>query len=92
MAATVIPNLTLITNNDNDSNWNNTDWNDTEVFIQGSWSESWYVAKNTTPTATYTPTSSLDMSATDTHLYIWLNSSVASFIWTKANWWVVFGI
>jgi len=91
MAASVTANLTLITNGEDDSgDWGNTDGTDTEVFIQNTGSESWYVAKNNTSTATFDAYSAngntaFDMSATDTHLYFWIYSTVALLNGTKDN-------
>lgn len=77
MAATVTANLTDITLGLDENDWTNTDGTDIEIFKQGTGSESWYVAKNSTPIATFdaygnNTNTTYDMSATDTHLYFWV--------------------
>jgi hypothetical protein len=80
MAITFATNLTEITNSDNDSNWSGTDGPDTyNTHIQGTNSESWLISKNSTETATYTPASALDMSATGTHVYIWFKTDLSNY-------------
>lgn len=90
MAVSVTPNLTDVTLGLDSGDWANTDGTDIEIFIQGTGSESWYVGKNTTPTATfdaYSANGNLahNMSASDTHLYFWVFSTVALLNATKTN-------
>lgn len=85
MAATVVPNLVTITDSDTDSEWTISDGLDTEIFVQGIGSESWNVAKNAAETATYdyytiNGSTTLDMSGTDEHVYVWLRCNVAAVI------------
>lgn len=80
MALTFGTNLTLVTNADNDGNFSGTDGPDTyNTHIQGTNSESWLVSKNNSETATYTPGTALDMSATGTHVYIWFKSDLSNY-------------
>ncbi|MGW8177412.1 MAG: hypothetical protein ACWGQW_01230 [bacterium] len=58
---------------------------DTEVKIQGSGSYTWQAAKNARTSCTFTPTTNLDMSATDTHLYWWAKNDVAPFMEAKTT-------
>jgi len=90
MAATVTANLTDVTLGLDSGDWNNTDGTDTEIYKQGTGSESWYVAKNSTPVGTFDAygnngNTTYDMSGTNTHLYFWVYSSVALLNGTKAN-------
>lgn len=83
MAATVTPNLTLLDNNDNSANWSGTDGADAyNTHIQGTNSESWQVSKNTSETAAWNNGSTHDMSATNTHLYIWFKSDLTNYYTT----------
>jgi len=83
MAVTVAANLTLLDDNDNSGNWGGTDGADTyNTHIQGTNSESWQVSKNATETAAWNDGASHDMSALDTHLYIWLKSDLTNYYTT----------
>ncbi len=83
MAATVTANLTLLDDNDNSGDWGGTDGPDSyNTHIQGTNSESWQVSKNSTETATWSDGSAHDMSAANTHLYIWLKSDLTNYYTT----------
>ena len=88
MAATVVPNLTLI--HDCESTTNASAGSiaealDDEIFIQGLSSLSGIV-RNATKYFQFThPTTSWDMSAADTHVYFWAYSTVYAQLGTKAN-------
>ena len=83
MALTVIPNLTIVSTAESAGNWTEVTGLDPAIFVQGLNSLSWNVSKNATETAIYdyytdNGSTTLDMSATDTHIYIWLRCSVAA--------------
>ena len=83
MAATVVANLTLLDNNDNSGNWAGTDGPDAyNTHIQGTNSESWQVSKNASETAAWNDGASHDMSAANTHLYIWFKSDLTNYYTT----------
>ena len=66
--------MTLLTNNDNESNWSGTDGADTyNVSIQGTNSESWLVSKNTSETGTLSITQSL---GTSKYVTCWMKSDL----------------
>jgi hypothetical protein len=84
MAATVTTLLTSVSSADTAAaggTWlGNSGAADTEVKIQGNGSYTWMAAKNARTSCTFTPTTNLNMSGTDVHLYWWAMSAVAAFI------------
>ena len=83
MAITVTPNLTLISDADTaaaQGTWLGNGGNaDTEAKVQGLGSYTWTVAKNSRGPVTFTPTSPINMNATGTHIYFWMQCSVFPF-------------
>jgi hypothetical protein len=74
MGVTVTANLSLASTADtitSEGVWDSgtNEATDTEIYIQGNGSVSWKAAKNARTNCTFTPTTNLDLSATDTHLY-----------------------
>jgi hypothetical protein len=86
MALTLTANLTLISNADVTTGWSgNSGQQDTEVKVQGSASYTWQASKSSRTSCTFTPTTNLDMSATNTHLYWWAKNDVAPFMNVKTT-------
>ncbi len=74
--AVTLSGMTLLTNNDNEAGWAGTDGPDTyNVAEQGSNSESWNVAKNSTETGTLTKSAALN--AVRGLLTYWMKSDVS---------------
>ena len=83
MALTLTANLTTLTTNDNDGDWDGTDGPDSyNTHIQGTNSESWLVSKNNSETGTWDDGTTYDMSAANTHLYIWFKSDLTNYYTT----------
>jgi hypothetical protein len=84
MAATVTALLTAVSSADTAAaggTWlGNSGAADTEVKIQGNGSYTWQASKSARTSCTFTPTTNLDVSATDTHLYWWAMNAVAAFM------------
>ena len=82
MAATVSANLTLFSAADDNTGGTWTGGSgafDTEVFYQGSASWFYQTGKNTRSSGDFVPTTGVDMSATDNHLYWWMMCAVMTF-------------
>lgn len=77
---TVTANLTLITDCDAITGWTGPDSVEPDNKVQGTNSVDWYISKNGRSTGTYNPTGTWDLSDANTHLYFWINCSVASYI------------
>ena len=87
MALTIVPDLTLVCDGTTgqDPFWTGEDGVSTEVFQQGTGSQSWLVTKNAIETAVYdyyTANSNTvaDTSAANTHLYLHIRCDIAPFI------------
>jgi hypothetical protein len=84
MAATVTALLAVVSNADTAAAggvWlGNSGAADDEVYIQGNGSYTWQASKNARTSCTFTPTTNLDMSAANIHLYWWAMNAVAAFM------------
>lgn len=85
MAVTITPNLTDITLGEaaDDGYWSGEDGYSTEVYRQGSSAQAWLVSKNASETASFdvfTKSGLVDMSATNTHIYVTMRCDIAPFI------------
>ena len=88
MALTLIPNLTTVAQGESaDAGaWSgNSGGFDTEVFMQNTASYTWQAAKSSRTPCTYTPTTNINISGTDNHLYWWAQNAVASFMENKTT-------
>lgn len=91
MAASTTANLTLVSSADSNDNgtWvGNSGAFDLEVYIQGGGtpgSYTWQCGKNTSDTCNFTLTTAADMSATNTHLYWWAQSTTAPYFEPKST-------
>ncbi len=89
MAVTVTELLTLVSSADletSEGDWLGNQGNtDDEVYIQGIGSYTWQASKNARTSCTFTPTTNVNMSAPNTHLYWWALNAVASFMEPKTE-------
>lgn len=88
MAATVTANLTLVAQGESGDAgiWlGNSGGHDTEVFYQNTASYTWQASKSARTSCTYTPTTNINMTGTDNHLYWWAQNAVASFMEDKTT-------
>jgi hypothetical protein len=90
MAATVsitgTPGLTLVDDATGTTGWSGASGGtDTEVKVQSTGSYTYQTGKSTRAECTFTPASSIDMSATDTHLYWWMQCAVFPFCELKST-------
>ncbi|MHA1197754.1 MAG: hypothetical protein ACTSQF_00155 [Candidatus Heimdallarchaeaceae archaeon] len=88
MAVSVTANLTTVAQGESTDagTWSgNSGGYDTEVFYQNTASYTWQASKNARTNCTYTPTTNIDMSGTDNHLYWWAQNAVASFMENKTT-------
>lgn len=89
MAASVTANLTTISLAESVTGWSGTSGQlDTEVYVQGTTTPASYTyqtGKNTVEACTFTPAASLDMSATDTHIFFWMRCDVMPFCEAKTT-------
>lgn len=88
MAGTFTANLTLVAQGESGDSgtWaGNSGAHDTEIKIQNTASYTWQASKNARTSCTYTPTTNIDMSGTDNHLYWWAKNDVAPFMEAKTT-------
>lgn len=88
MAVSVTANLTTVAQAESGDagTWlGNSGAHDTEVFYQNTASYTWQASKSARTSCTYTPTTNINMSGTDNHLYWWAQNAVASFMEDKST-------
>jgi hypothetical protein len=88
MALTLTANLTTVGQGESGDagTWSgNSGGFDTEIKIQNTASYTWQASKNSRTSCTFTPTTNLDMSAANTHLYWWAKNDVAGFMEAKTT-------
>lgn len=91
MAVTVSPLLTEISDADTTTGWSgNSGGQDLYSYIEGGAtpaSYTWYLAKNSVSTCTFTPATNLNFTTNYTypHLYFWFQTSIAQFLEVRAS-------